>query len=110
MLFCGTELAARIEGAERGLIEDCTAAVERAGGGTYVIPVAGGAAAFSGAESPLTKVVGLGFAGIPRDDELARIEAELAARGAAVQVELSALAESGIAERLTARGYALVGF
>jgi hypothetical protein len=30
MLFCGTELAARIERAERGLIEDCTAAVERA--------------------------------------------------------------------------------
>jgi len=110
MLFGGTELARRIERAERGLVEECTAALRAAGSDAFVIPVAGGVAAFSGADSPLTKVVGLGFGGVPREEELERVEAELGARGAAVQVELATLAEGGIAERLTARGYALVGF
>ena len=111
MLFAGTDLARRIEQAERGLIEDCTAAVARATGSEgLVLPLAGGVAAFSGVDSPLTKVAGLGFGGLPSEAELERVEHELGRRGAAVQVELAALAESGLAERLTARGYALVGF
>ena len=110
MLFVGSELARRIERVECGLIESCTAAIERSEGGTLVLPIAGGIAAFSGVDSPLTKVAGLGFAGAPNDEELARVESEFAARGAGVQVELSTLAETGLAERLTRRGYALVGF
>jgi GNAT superfamily N-acetyltransferase len=111
MVFGGTVLARRIERAECRLIEECTAMLRRGSGDeAFLIPIAGGAAAFSGVESPLTKVVGLGFAGSPEDGELARIEAEFAARGATVQIELSTLAESGIAERLTARGYSLAGF
>jgi acetyltransferase (GNAT) family protein len=110
MLFGSAELARRIERAECGLVEDCTAAVERSEGGAFALPLAGGVAAFSGAQSPLTKVAGLGFDGLPSEAELARVEAEFGERGAPVQVELSTLAESGISERLTARGYALVGF
>ena len=111
MIFASTDLARRIEAAECGLVEEYAAAVARrkSGGVVFVCGLAGGVAACSGPDSPLTKVVGLGFGGMPGEDELARVEAEFAARGAAVQVELCALAESGIAERLTRRGYALVG-
>ena len=56
----------RVERAERGLVEDCTAALRAAGSEAFVIPIAGGVAAFSGVESPLTKVAGLGFGGVPR--------------------------------------------
>jgi len=111
MLFCSTELARRIERAECGLIEDGTAAIAlRVGrGATFTRAVGGGLAAFSGADSPLTKVLGLGFEELEWA-EIERIEAEFAARGASVQVELSSLGEPGIAERFTRRGYALVGF
>jgi len=110
MSFFGEEHVRRIERAERGLIADSTRAVARTGMEGFVLAIAGGVAAFSGADSPLTKVAGLGFGGLPPDDELARVETEFHARGAAVQVELASLAEAGIAERLSARGYALVGF
>lgn len=110
MGFIGVDLARRIERAERALIEEATVALGRMGSDVLVRPLAGGVAACSGADSPLTKVAGLGFAGLPRDDELALVEAEFHARGAAVQVELTTLAETGLAEQLTSRGYALAGF
>jgi ribosomal protein S18 acetylase RimI-like enzyme len=111
-VFASPELARRIERAERDLIAGATLAVARSAGAdaTFCMPLAGGVAAFSGVESPMTKIAGLGFDGAPGDDELARIEALYAARGAAVQVELSTLAASGIAACLSMRGYALVGF
>jgi ribosomal protein S18 acetylase RimI-like enzyme len=112
MVFASTELARRVEAAERGLIEECTAAVARRTGsaGAFSMAIGGGIAAFSGTDSPLTKVAGLGFAGVPAVGELERVEAEFAARGASVQVELCALARAGIGELLTRRGYVLVGF
>lgn len=111
-MFASTELARRIERAERGLIEDCTATIAERGGRdhAFAIPIAGGVAAFSGAGSPLTKVAGVGFEGTPSAAELDRVESELAARGAAVQFELSSLADPAIAEQLSRRGYVLVGF
>lgn len=110
MGFVGVDLARRIERAERALIEEATVALGRLGTQVLVLPLAGGVAACSGADSPLTKVAGLGFEGSPGDDELQRVEVAFHARGAAVQVELASLAEAGIAERLTSRGYALAGF
>ncbi len=112
MLFASTQLSARIERAECGLVEDCTAAITRRIGGenAFSFAIAGGIAAFSGAESPLTKVVGLGFGGSPSAGELERLESEFGSRGSAVLVELCSLAEAGIGELLTRRGYALVGF
>ncbi len=100
-IFAGIELAARIEAAEAALIT---------AGATRSWPVAGGAACFAGANSPLSKIVGLGFAGIPAESELAAIEEEYARLGAPVQVELSNLADPQIGALLTGRGYRLVSF
>ena len=100
-IFAGTELAARIEAAETALIT---------AGATGSWPVAGGAACFAGANSPLSKVVGLGFAGVPTAAELNAIEEEYARLGAPVQIELSNLADPQIGALLTDRGYRLVSF
>jgi len=110
-LFGSTELGERIERAEAQLISAATeAAGLRTGGETFVIPVAGGVACFAEAGSPMNKVVGLGFHGRPKDDELDDLERAFAARGTAVQVELSNLADPEIASVLTGRGYQLVSF
>lgn len=115
MLVGSTDLARRIERAECELLAHCAEAALR---GSTAAPardvltreLAGGLASCAGPDSPLTKVVGLGFADGPSDAELAALESDFAARGAAVQIELSILAHAGLAERLTSRGYALVGF
>jgi len=112
MIFCGTELARRIERAECALVASGTAAVARRVGAdeAFVMPVAGGLAAFSGLDSPLTKVVGVGFDGGGLGADLEAVEATFAARAAVPQIELASLAEAGIAAQLTRRGYVLVGF
>ncbi|MBL8861034.1 MAG: GNAT family N-acetyltransferase [Planctomycetes bacterium] len=110
MAFVGVDVARRIERAERALIEDSTVELGRAGAEVLVLPLAGGVAACSGVDSPLTKVAGLGFEGVPTGDDLARVEREFHARGAAVQVELASLAEASVTEALSARGYVLAGF
>jgi len=110
MLFASIELARRIEAAERALVAEGTRAARALGLATFEHAFAGGLAAWSGADSPLTKVVGLGFEGLPEERDLARVEAEWRARETPLQVELSALAGGGLAELLSARGYRLVGF
>ncbi|GAA3453687.1 GNAT family N-acetyltransferase [Dactylosporangium matsuzakiense] len=110
-LFCDTDLARRIEGAEAGFITAALAAAQRRTGGTgFAMPVAGGVAGFAEPDSPWNKVAGLGFAGVPDEDELARIEDAFAERGAAVQVELSNLADPAVGELLTGRGYRLASY
>ncbi|MGE2719379.1 GNAT family N-acetyltransferase [Mycolicibacterium celeriflavum] len=110
-LFASTSLAERIERAETHLISAATeAAGRRTGGHTFVIPAAGGAACFAGAGSPMNKVVGLGFGGMPGDAELTEIEHAFAALDTPVQVELSNLGDPQIAAALTGRGYRLVSF
>lgn len=111
MLFCGTDLAARIERAESGLVADGARAVERRRPGTGVLvrPIAGGVASYAGVGSPLTKVAGLGFAGAVDEGELAEVERTFAERGAPVQAEVSSLADPAVAELLTRRGYVLKG-
>jgi hypothetical protein len=111
MLFADTSLAARIERAECGLLGDCAEAIAlRRPAPMIVRPIAGGLALWSGEGSPLNKVAGLGFAGPPDAAELEAIERDFGAVGSPVQVELSCLAEAGIATVLTGRGYHLVGF
>lgn len=109
-LFAGTELARRIEASERELVAAGTRALAARGVATALLPLAGGLAACSGPDSPFSKLVGLGFAGLPGEGELARVEAEFAARATPLQVELATLAEAGLAELLTRRGYVVVGF
>ena len=110
-LFASTALAQRIERVETELICAATeAAGRRTGGHNFVISVAGGAACFADDGSPMNKVVGMGFGGVPGDDELADIERSFAQLDTAVQVELSSLADPAVAAALTARGYHLVSF
>lgn len=109
-LFCGIELARRIERAEAQLITAATEATRGRGAEGLVLPVAGGFACFAEPGSPMNKVVGLGFKGVPDESVLGRVERALAARGSATQVELSNLADPEIAALLTGRGYRLEGF
>lgn len=110
-MFCDTALAARIEAAETDLIAALTrAALARSGSAGFVMPLAGGAATFAGADSPYTKVVGLGFGPLPSVAELEKIENAYAEHGAPTQVELSHLADPDLAALLTGRGYRLEGF
>jgi hypothetical protein len=112
MLFCSTSLAARIEQAECRLLADAAAACvrRRPGSGVLAVPLGGGMATHCGPGSPMNKVAGLGFGPAPSDGELAHVERAFAERGTPVQVELSCLAEPGIAAALTRRGYVLQGF
>lgn len=111
-LFCGTELAERIERAEASMIgAGAEAARQRGTDQTqFVIPIAGGLACFAGDGSPLNKVVGLGFGGVPDQAALDEIEIAYSARGTATQIELTHLADPEIATTLVDRGYSLVGF
>lgn len=111
-LFCGMELGARIEGVETDLITKGAAAAHtrRSDGQGFAIPLAGGVAAYAEPGSPLNKVAGLGFDGVPTTRELVEIEALYAKRDTPVQVELSHLADPEIGELLTGRGYRLLGF
>jgi GNAT superfamily N-acetyltransferase len=111
MLFCSVELAARIEGVEAQLITAATeAARQRIGDGAFVMPVAGGAACYAEDGSPLNKIVGLGFGGVPSGEALDEVEQAFAARGTVTQVELSNLSDPAIGAALTSRGYQLVSF
>jgi len=111
-LFGSTELAAAIEAAECRLLRGALAPA-RARGATpepFEIDCAGGVALWAEADSPLNKVAGLGFGGMPAETELAAIEHAYAVRRSPVQVELANLGQPEIATLLTARGYRLVGF
>jgi GNAT superfamily N-acetyltransferase len=111
-LFCDIALAERIERVEAQLVAKGSEtvhhrAVDSAG---FVIPVAGGVASFAEEGSPLNKVAGLGFGGVPTAAALQEIERAFTARGAPVQVELAHLADPAIGVLLTDRGYRLNSF
>ncbi len=110
-LFCSTELAERIERAELQLMTTATdAARVRVGASAFVIPIAGGAACYVENGSPMNKVVGLGFGGVPSSEALDEIERQFASRATATQVELTNVADPAVGEALTGRGYRLVSF
>lgn len=111
-LFCGSDLAARIERAEAKLIAEATEAARRrrADGSGFVIPVAGGVATFAEEGSPYNKIAGLGFGGLPDTATLDDIEEAFAGRGAAAQAEVASLADPMLVDMLTERGYRLAAF
>ncbi|QZH69291.1 GNAT family N-acetyltransferase [Mycolicibacterium farcinogenes] len=109
-MFCGVELARRIEKAESDLIVAATRAARDRGADGLVLPVAGGFACFAEPNSPMNKVVGLGFDGLPDEAVLGEIERAFAARGSATQVELSNLADPEVTALLSGRGYRLEEF
>jgi GNAT superfamily N-acetyltransferase len=114
VLFGSVVLAARIERAATALVSGGAEVARTRSRGrdlpVVLIPLAGGAAIWAGEASPLNKVVGLGFAGVPSVAELEAVERAFDERGAQVQIELANLAERGISELLTRRGYCLAGF
>ncbi|MFE9325166.1 GNAT family N-acetyltransferase [Nocardia sp. NPDC052278] len=112
-LFAGQDLAARVEHAERTLIEEGARAAARRDPQQRVLvrPIGGGLAVWAGPGSPLDKVVGIGMNGAAfADAELEAVEQAFAEREAPVQIEVSTLADPAVVERLTRRGYVLFGF
>lgn len=109
-LFCGIDLARRIEAAEAALIVAATEAARARGAWGVTLPIAGGFACAAETDSPMNKVVGLGFGGAVDPAALDEVEETYGELGVSVQVELSNLADPGVAALLTARGYHLVGF
>lgn len=109
-LFCSTDLAARIERFDRRLMADATEAVRARGGQTIWVEIADGLGLWAGADSPMNKVVGLGFGAALDEDALGAYERSLRDLEAPAQVELCALARADIGPALSARGYRLMGF
>lgn len=109
-MFCGTDVARRIEAAEAALIVAATEAARARGAWGVTMPIGGGFACAADADSPMNKVVGLGFAGAVDPATLDEVEKTLGKLGVHIQVELSNLADPDVAALLTSRGYRLVGF
>ena len=111
-MFADSSLAARIERAEATLSADIGFNIIARGRipGSFVEPIGGGFAVFSGAGSPINKVIGVGFADGPDVVRLDAIEALFAARGSGVQAEVATLADPAWHAAFAPRGYALAGF
>jgi GNAT superfamily N-acetyltransferase len=103
-LHATLDLARRVDRAE---IEFCAVA---AGRGVATLDSGGGRALYGIAGSPLNKVLGLGLDGPVTNQDLDRIDAFYASRGAQPQIELCPFAYSDVAPRLCARGYVVQGF
>ncbi|MFC4124398.1 GNAT family N-acetyltransferase [Nocardia rhizosphaerae] len=109
-MFGGGEIGARIERAEADAIVGAVLAAKGRGVSGFVREFGGGAACFAEPGSPLNKVVGVGFGGIPSTEEWDDVEAAYAAVGVPVQVELAHVADPRIGAELTGRGYRLMSF
>lgn len=109
-MFASTSLATRIERAEMRLTQSMITAIERDTPDAFAMPIAGGVAAYAGPSSPMSKMIGVGWDGVPDDASLGAVEERFRACRAALQAEVSTLANPAIATHLTQRGYALVNF
>ena len=111
-MFVAPDLAARIDRVEARLSLAIATAAQLADPAlsVHITEICGGAAVLLRPGSPINKLIGLGFTG-PLDLEILQtIESTWHARGESVRVELSSLADPGVAEQLSARGYRLRGF
>jgi GNAT superfamily N-acetyltransferase len=111
-LFCDAAMAERIERVEARLIATTNDAARRRrpDSAAFVIDFAGGVASYAGEGSPLNKVAGIGFHGVPSVAALDEIEGAFAACGAPVQIELAHLVDPEFGLLLTTRGYRLESF
>jgi GNAT superfamily N-acetyltransferase len=110
VLFADIPLARRIEHAECRLSREIADVFRAKGRDAFAHPIAGGAAVFTGRDTPFNKLIGLGF-GEPIDDaHLAAAERAFADRGASLRAEISTLADPSIVSTLSRRGYELIGF
>jgi ribosomal protein S18 acetylase RimI-like enzyme len=109
VLFADVALVRRIEGAEVRFVMAGGYAAQRRRPDAIVTPLSGGAGVCSGEASPFDKVVGLGFEALD-ENALGQFERAVLERGGAVQVELATRADPKVAQALSQRGYALIGF
>jgi ribosomal protein S18 acetylase RimI-like enzyme len=110
-MFTTATLASRIERAECSMLAELAAgALRRQRENLFVRPVGAGLALHMGVESPSNKLAGLGFGEPPTDAELDAVERAFAARGAALQAEVSSLADPSVLRTLSHRGYHVIGF
>jgi GNAT superfamily N-acetyltransferase len=105
-MFADAILAARIDRAEA---REC-AAIAATLPKSLILPVGEGLAVYARARSPLNKVIGVALGEALDEEALAVVEARLGELGEPTRVELSTLARPEAAERLSARGYRIVGF
>jgi GNAT superfamily N-acetyltransferase len=109
-MFVSASTARRIEAAEASLTYDVGSGVSRRHPDRDILVrhLSGGAAVHAGG-TPFDKVIGLGFE--PFDPgAFEAFERAVHEGGGTVQVELSTMADPGVAKALTRRGYALIGF
>src|SRR5689334_9257170 len=100
MIFADIALARRVEAAEAANARGCAVYP-----GGAVLDIAGGSAIFVGADSPLTHAIGIGLNGPVSGAEIDRIEEFFRCRGAKVSIDLCPLAEPGLVDELSRRGY-----
>lgn len=111
-LFCSQELAERIERDETSKMASAVDAALRRDpqADVFAEKLAGGVALWGGPHSPLNKIAGLGFGGIPEPAAMEAIEKAYRERGGAPRVELASLADPEVGKLLTGRGYLLTGY
>ena len=115
-MFCSPGLAARIDRAEGHL---CAAIAERLRASAplalhaaepFVFDLAGGVAVFAGPDSPVNKMIGIGFEAAVESSDLDEVERRFAAGASRLQAEVSTLADPAVHRTLASRGYAPHGF
>lgn len=115
-MFADSSLASRIDRAEARLLEAVVAASRDAPTARspeappLALPVGGGLAIYVSPNSPVNKVIGLGFDGPLDLASLDAVEEAWRARHEPVRVEMSILADATLGPTLAARGYRLHGF
>ena len=111
-MFASIDLARQIEQAEASLSCDFAAAARQGKSGkeVFIRELGGGIAVFTGVDSPVTKVIAVGFGPFPSDLELESVERAFFQRGSLIRAEVATLADPEFAARLTQRGYILRGF
>jgi GNAT superfamily N-acetyltransferase len=106
MIHADILLARRIERAEAENARGCTAIHPKAA----TIEAAGGIAVFAGAESPLSRAVGMGLAGPVPEAKLRSVEEFFRTHGARPVIDLCPLADPSLIELLYAHGYGISEF
>jgi hypothetical protein len=111
-MFASVALAARIDRAETRLTESLgrAAVASMPEARAFVEAIGGGVAAYAGPSSPMNKMIGVGFEGVPPDQRLQDVENLFDVRGAPLQAEVATLADPAFAAQLTRRGYVLQNF
>jgi hypothetical protein len=105
-------LSERIERQSVRALELCRQSTQRLypAIGATVIDVAGGAALFAGADSPLSQAMGMGLQGRVGEDDVARVTRFFFERGAPARVQVSPLADLSLGRYLAQTGYVPVEY